>query len=319
MKIKNLNVTLRTGSWVVAMISALLGIAWTTSGQSPSTAFTYQGTLTRYGAAVNGAYDFQFILRDAASGGNALGTNLVNGISVSNGLFAATLDYGAGSFPGAPRWLEVDLRTNGSVSAYSVLTPNQPVNPSPYAISAASANFATSVATGAIGPNQIADQAITLSKLALRQTLTNIVGVGGVAVSSLVSTAMNATSPVDVTNLVVTLQTVGRPVHIMLVPDGISGSTGDSGAGVGNPSDVNAFDMHVQVIADGSRLVGVSKFRLDNVGGVNAFKNIFIPASAYQFMDFSAPAGQHTYKVQFWTDGNGQPNLNYVRLVAYEL
>jgi len=99
------------------------------------TGFTFQGRLTDGGAPANGLYDFQFGLRDALTAGNAVGSPLtLNPVGVTNGLFNVTLDFGAGVFNGAARWVEIGARTNGSVSAYTVLSPRTPVSPVPYAM-----------------------------------------------------------------------------------------------------------------------------------------------------------------------------------------
>ena len=45
-----------------------------------------------------------------------------------------------GFMPGAPRWLEIGVRTNGSVAAHSTLSPRQALTPSPYAIYAGTAS-----------------------------------------------------------------------------------------------------------------------------------------------------------------------------------
>jgi hypothetical protein len=83
----------------------------------------------------------QFYLRDAASGGNPVGvTNTVAPVNVTNGLFTVLLDFGPGIFDGNNLWLEIGVRTNGSVSPYSTLSPRQPLTPSPYAIMANSAS-----------------------------------------------------------------------------------------------------------------------------------------------------------------------------------
>jgi trimeric autotransporter adhesin len=101
------------------------------------TAFNYQGRLSSGTNASNGVYDFQFSLWDSAGSGATLfgATQAVNGVSVSNGYFTATIDFGAGAFNGEARWLEVDVRTNGAV-AFDALSPRQNLMPTPYAITA---------------------------------------------------------------------------------------------------------------------------------------------------------------------------------------
>src|ERR1035441_129665 len=110
-----------------------------------STAFTYQGRLNNNGAPANGSYDLQFALFDAATGGSQVGGTLTaTGAAVSNGLFTATLDFGTGVFPGADRWPNILVRTNGAVS-FTVLTPRQQVNSTPYAVQALGAGSAATV------------------------------------------------------------------------------------------------------------------------------------------------------------------------------
>src|SRR5690349_19345815 len=101
------------------------------------TTFTYQGRLTSGGTLASGSYDFQFILFDNDVGGNQQGVILTNtAIGVANGLFTTTLDFGAGPFSaGAPRWLEISVRTNNTGS-FAALSPRQPLSPAPYAVTA---------------------------------------------------------------------------------------------------------------------------------------------------------------------------------------
>ena len=69
-------------------------------------AFTYQGSLTVSASPASGNYDMEFYLRDAASGGNPVGTtNTIAPVAVSNGLFTVTLDFGGGIFDGNSSWL----------------------------------------------------------------------------------------------------------------------------------------------------------------------------------------------------------------------
>jgi Chaperone of endosialidase len=97
------------------------------------TAFTYQGRLDFNGAPANGFYDFDFALFAANSGGSRIGSaDFVPGVPVSNGLFIVSLDFGA-NFPGAVRWLETAVRTNGAAN-FTPLSPRQQLTPTPYAI-----------------------------------------------------------------------------------------------------------------------------------------------------------------------------------------
>jgi hypothetical protein len=96
------------------------------------TAFTYQGRLTDGGAAANGAYDFRFILYNAAAGGAQVGPIVTqNGLPVSAGLFNVTLDFGA-VFDGTALYLEIAVRPAGSAT-YTPLNPRQALTPAPYA------------------------------------------------------------------------------------------------------------------------------------------------------------------------------------------
>ncbi|MFM2294263.1 MAG: hypothetical protein RLZZ350_676 [Verrucomicrobiota bacterium] len=112
------------------------------SARAQGTAFTYQGSLNSSNAPASGSYDLQFALFNASSGGTQQGSMLTNAAtSVSNGLFTVTLDFGS-QFPGANRWLELAVRTNGG-GAFTTLAPRQALTPTPYAIQSANATIAT--------------------------------------------------------------------------------------------------------------------------------------------------------------------------------
>jgi hypothetical protein len=107
--------------------------------------FTYQGKLNDSNSLANGQYDFSFKLYDSA---NAQVGSVVlrNDVQVTDGIFAVALDFGAGSFDGTSRFLEVSVRSGASTGAYTALTPKHPVNSAPYAVkslSAATADTAT--------------------------------------------------------------------------------------------------------------------------------------------------------------------------------
>lgn len=127
---------------------------------SQSTAFTYQGQLVDAGVPANGNYEFLFSLFDSLTSGNSVGTvNVLSPISVKDGLFTATLDFGHSAFDGKPRWLQIGVRTNGNLVAHVILSPRQPITASPYAI------FAANVADGAITTAKIANGAVSSAKL----------------------------------------------------------------------------------------------------------------------------------------------------------
>ena len=72
------------------------------------TAFTYQGRLNDGAIPATGIYDLRFAIYDSPTGGALQGNFLTNSaVSASNGLFTVTLDFGAGIFTGAARWMEI--------------------------------------------------------------------------------------------------------------------------------------------------------------------------------------------------------------------
>jgi len=100
-----------------------------------STAFTYQGRLSDGANAANGSYDLRFAIFDALNAGAQQGNTVTNpAVVVSNGFFTTTLDFG-NVFPGADRFLEIGVRTNGSVT-FITLLPRQKITATPYAITA---------------------------------------------------------------------------------------------------------------------------------------------------------------------------------------
>jgi hypothetical protein len=129
---------------IVVLVLVLIHPERTAAGQGPTenaslvpvdTAFTYQGYLEDGGGPANGLYDFQFKLFDGLVGGSQIGgTFLVNDLSVADGLFGASLDFGAAAFGGGARWLEIGVRPGASGGAYTLLTPRQELTPSPQAL-----------------------------------------------------------------------------------------------------------------------------------------------------------------------------------------
>lgn len=133
---------LKLGRKVLPLLFAL-GVAFYSlcvsaiSAPAQGTAFTYQGRLNDAGQPADGSYELTFTLFGNDSGGTAVVDTLTNSpTTVSNGLFAVVLDFGANVFNGQPRWLEIAVRTNGSSEAYTLLLPRQALTAAPYAITA---------------------------------------------------------------------------------------------------------------------------------------------------------------------------------------
>ncbi len=113
---------------------ALFGLA--AAAYAQGTAFTYQGRLDDGANPASGNYDLRFAVYDALTAGGQQGVSETNAaVGVTNGLFTVTLDFGS-QFPGAARWLEIAVRTNGAAT-FNTLTPRQPLTATPYAITAA--------------------------------------------------------------------------------------------------------------------------------------------------------------------------------------
>ncbi len=136
------------------LVSVLsLSAAVDARAQTPlTTAFTYQGELANAGTPATGTYDIRFLLYDAATGGTQIGSPLCSDdLAVTNGRFAASLDFGAAAFAGQQRFLEIEVRQDtglacSDATGWTLLTPRQELTATPnasFAQSAASAATAT--------------------------------------------------------------------------------------------------------------------------------------------------------------------------------
>ena len=99
--------------------------------------------------AASGTYDFEFALYDQETGGTQQPPITIQrlGVQVTNGIFTVQLDFGSNGFAtGRSRFLEIRLKRSGD-SAFTILTPRQPVTSAPYAISSLYANSSVSAVT----------------------------------------------------------------------------------------------------------------------------------------------------------------------------
>jgi hypothetical protein len=136
------------------------------SARAQGTAFTYQGRLDADGSPATGNYDVQFTLFATNNGGTAIGRAVTDGgIAVTNGLFTAAVDFGAGVFTGTNYWLDLAVRTNGA-SSFTELTPRQALAPIPYAVFANTASnlsgtLSVSQLNGTLPPAQLPAYVVT--------------------------------------------------------------------------------------------------------------------------------------------------------------
>ena len=191
----------KISSFLTTLILALLSTlnSQLSTAHAQGTAFTYQGRLNFNGAPAAGNFDVRFAVFDANTNGNQFGVTLTNSATaVTNGLFAVTLDFGAGIFTGPSRWLEIAARTNGN-GAFATLTPRQALTPTPYAFySATTGNASTAVNannfTGSLAGDVTGSQASTVVASVGGQTATNVASG---------ASAANAATSANVVNTIV--------------------------------------------------------------------------------------------------------------------
>ena len=128
---------------ILPVLTCIAGIAHAQVPQLPE--FTYQGRLAQDGQPATGLYDLEFALFDAETGGNQIGTTILEPqFPVTAGLFTVSLSF-PGAFTGDQRWLEI--KVNGQT-----LLPRQPVSTTPVATYALDGNPGPQGPQGETGP-----------------------------------------------------------------------------------------------------------------------------------------------------------------------
>jgi hypothetical protein len=180
---------------VALCVFAALFFTETLHGQG--TSFTYQGQLNNGGSPANGSYRLIFTLFNTNTGGSVLAGPITNSaVTVSDGLFTTTLNFGGSVFNGDPAWLEIAVSTNGN-SNFITLSPLQLLTPTPYAIAAG--NVTGVVPSGGVSGTY--GSAVTFSNAA-NQFAGNGAGLTGLNASQISSgTVANARLPTNVTLL----------------------------------------------------------------------------------------------------------------------
>lgn len=128
---------------IIISISIAILLVITSLAQQ-TTSFSYQGKLNSSSTPANGTYDFTFELYSAVSGGSAIGTVNVNGVTVTNGVFTVQLDFGANTFDGTDRFLDISVKQS-TATIYTFLTPRQKLASVPFATKAIKSENADSL------------------------------------------------------------------------------------------------------------------------------------------------------------------------------
>lgn len=141
-------------------------------------AFTYQGKLTDGNQPANGVYDFVFSLYDAADGqvpiaGGGIG---IEDVTVHDGLFTVSLNFGDNVFNGESRWIEIGVRPGTETGDFTLMQTRQPLTAAPHALYALASKSAQTVAPGGVGVAQIASGAVTGDKIAGSQVVKSVNG-----------------------------------------------------------------------------------------------------------------------------------------------
>lgn len=180
-QLKKIDMKPRIFSFVLASFCLLVGAVGPAFAQG--TAFTYDGRLNSGANPATGSYDLKFTLYSDANLAAIVGTPITNSaVGVTNGLFTQILDFGTTGFGSSPRWLEVGVRTNGSASAFTTLSPRQQITAAPFAIlatTAGNASFAgtaSSVSANAVTAAGIQNATITAAKVATGQVVKSLNG-----------------------------------------------------------------------------------------------------------------------------------------------
>ena len=181
-------------------------------------AFTYQAKLSSGTNAANGSYDFMFSLYDAATNGNYVAGLLTNGLPVTEGSFAVSLDFGPTAFNGDARWLQIQVCSN-LLGHYTTLWPRQPVTAAPYALHSKTAAQATS-AGSATTASSVTANAVTSAGIASGQVVKSL------------NSLKDAVSLAAGENL--TLTPSGQTLTLALNPTNLAGVFSGDGSGLTN-------------------------------------------------------------------------------------
>ncbi|MFM9958971.1 MAG: hypothetical protein ACKVZJ_12940 [Phycisphaerales bacterium] len=118
-------------------IAAVMNLGTVASAQTTTpTSLTYQGRLDLNNLPANGLFEMRFAAFAANTGGTELASHQISNVSVTNGLFNAVFDFGLNTGNafnnGTGRWLQIDVRPQGTTTWTAL--PRQALSSTPYAL-----------------------------------------------------------------------------------------------------------------------------------------------------------------------------------------
>jgi hypothetical protein len=266
---------MKTKNAIILLIVILSLAANSVFAQNSS--FQYQGRLNDAGAAATGAFQFQFKLYDAPSGGTQIGSTLSDvAITVSSGIFSTNLDFGAAAFSaGGDRYIEIAVRHNSGES-YVTLSPRQRINRVPYALHAITAETALNFGGALAGD------------VAGMQSATTVQSVGGQTAANVASgaAAANAATTANTANTIVKRDGAGKiTVGGVTFGDGTTLTTANSAGGSGvslntvnNWTALNTFNGGLS--ANGTAITNVG----NPVSATDATNKAYVDANTIKFV-----------------------------------
>ena len=144
----------RNNILIIALM--ILSLLATTQAQTVNTGFSYQGELLDNGSPANGNYDIVIDAFTVVTGGSGFifPPEFIN-VTVSNGLFSLdNVDFGDLLYlANSDIWLEISVRETSVGGSYTILTPRQKLNTSPFSVKSEQANSALTASSANTADN----------------------------------------------------------------------------------------------------------------------------------------------------------------------
>lgn len=169
----------------------------------------------------------------------------------------------------------------------------------------------TTLGFGQIATGGIGDEAVTFAKRETREDSGVTASAGEIAKSNAVSSFVFPSGFNDITNLSVTLTTLGGPVILQLVASDDFG-----GVSCSNSSGLDG-DVRLKFLRDATSLPTLA-YGWSGTATAGDNGTLTLSPSQINFIDFPS-AGTYTYKVQGSEGANNSCTADDMRLVAYEL